>query len=120
MSTKCTIDCDNWNEYQSRSKYPKAQRPEVNIPFHAYYECGDEDNIYLELSQNQLEELRGGRLTIKIPGTLWNRFVRIGELKSWGGEDFFNPKTPEQRSKEFAEGLEDFCSSLEEMAKRDE
>lgn len=117
MSTKCTIDCDNWNQYQSKQKYPKGLRPEVGLDFHLYYECGDEDNIYLKLPVGQLTLENNNMLTIAIPGKLWNRLVRLGELKSWGGEDFFNPKTPEERSNAATEEMGFFLEHLEEMKK---
>lgn len=104
MSTKCTIDCNNEKAFPNR--------PRVDIDFHAFYECLDEDNVYLQLSLQQLEEIANGRVTIKIPGQLWNRLVGIGALTSWGGEDFFNPKTPEERSKEMSDSINEFIESF--------
>lgn len=109
MSTKCTIDCDHEN--YSREGRPAVANAE-SLDWHLYYECLDEDNVYLRLSLQQLEEIANGRVTIRIPGQLWNRLVGIGALTSWGGEDFFNPKTPEERSKEMSDSINEFIESF--------
>ena len=118
MSTKCTID-------HGPDNYWKRPTPE-GLDYHIYYECLDDDNIYLELydapyiqtellgPHNKPQKLR---TTIGIPGKLWNHIVRLGELKSWGGEDFDNPKRPEQRSKEFEDGLNNTLAMLESFKK---
>lgn len=54
------------------------------------------------------KKIANGRVTLRIPGQLWNRLVGLGALTSWGGEDFFNPKTEEQRSKEMSDNINEF------------
>jgi hypothetical protein len=104
MSTKCTID--------------HANEPD---DFHTFYECGDDDNIYIEIVNCKFFETRyseyhkGIVTSMAIPGRVWNKIVRKGERKSWGGEDFDNPKTKEQRSKDYLESAEEFMLSLKSM-----
>lgn len=62
------------------------------------------------------DHLGSSRAIIAIPGKLYNFLIRRGELKSWGGEDFDNPKTQEQRDKEFEEGIEESIAMLGQMA----
>lgn len=112
MSTKCTID------HGPNNRLKPDQPP--NIDYHIYYECLDEDNIYLELRDCPDIQVSGSKATIAIPGRLWNHLVRLGELKSWGGEDFSNPKTQEQRNQEFKDGMDQTLAMLEEFKRKRE
>ena len=107
MSTKCTID-------HGPDNYYKKKTPD-GVDYHFYHECMDDDNVYLQLRNPVFFELDKDYVTLSIPGKLWNHLVRLGEQISWGGEDFDNPKSPEQRKKEFEEGVK---TTLDIFAKR--
>lgn len=52
MSTKCSIDCDHPRYYIGRPAIANAE----DLDWHLCYECLDEDNVYLQLSLQQLEK----------------------------------------------------------------
>lgn len=89
--------------------------------FHCYHECMDDDNIYIEIENPDQVEVRtwGGKTyaTLAIPARVWNLIVRKGELESWSGENFENPRTQEQRQKDWTEAFE---ANLEALKRRRE
>ena len=106
MSTKCTITHgDN---------------------FHMFYECLDDDNVYLEIDNADYVEIsKYNNVThsvMSIPLTVWNKLVEHGKLKSWSGETPENPRTQEERNKDFEEGLLDtigFLNSINKESKKE-
>jgi hypothetical protein len=96
MSTKCSID------YGPRKDGPENLQ---DVDFHLFYECFDNENVYLKIRGADLE-LSNGYATISIPGKLWNHLVRRGELKSADGDDFDNMPSKEEQEKRFSEGIE--------------
>jgi len=107
MSTKCSIF--------------SGDKPK-NV--HVFWECLDDDNIYLELENPdyfhvetfKIKEETITQVTLAIPGVIWNQIVKHGKQKSWGGEKFEKPLTPKQRSKKYSDNMKIVTKKLAKAA----
>jgi len=79
MSTKCTLSYNFPHVPEDNDKVP-AENRDPNCPqYHLYEECFEEDrSVWLDIENIEFKATPDN-IVIKIPVSVWNRIIKIGE-----------------------------------------